>query len=190
MSARVLKAPEVVVSDAAPMPPEAVRSAIEEAFRQGRALGHSEGSAALDEALLSLRSALAAISAEIWERVAAEVRLDADCITSLAADLAGWFLGNTAVADPEIFRAGLQSALTAMGEESNVILELHPSVIEALGDDSRLGPVTIRPDDSLDPSDFRMSGNATSIERRWCDAIADMRPDLVEAVRADRSIGD
>lgn len=187
MTARVLKAPEVVVSETPPVPPESVRAAIEEAFRQGRDVGRAEGSRALDAALATLNETLVTTTAELAARASEGVLLDAALVVDLAADLCSWYLGTTAAGDADLFRAALQGPLTAMADEANLVLELHPDVIDVLGDESRLGAVTVRADPSLAPADFRLTGDATTIEHRWEHAIAELRDELVRAIDMERN---
>lgn len=190
MTARVLKAPEVTVTDANALPPTAIREAIEEAFRQGRALGFAEGSRALDTEIRTLRTSLLRTLDDVRDQIGRTVALDAAALTALSIDLAGWFVEHELSTDEELLRSTLHGLLGRLADETGLVLELNPALVELLGDDHGLGAVTVRADATLATGDYRLSGDATVLEREWATAVEELAPELIAAIEVGRDVGD
>lgn len=179
---RVLKAPTVsLVNDEGPVS-DVVREALAEAFARGREQGRIEGGQLLAAQLQELITRLgdgvdAAVAA-----VAASVARDADEVVHLATDLAGWFLRDAVQADPQRLRSSLQAGLEAVADESDVVLYLHPDMVDALTEESHAIVARVRPDPALDVADFRLATDGTIVERSWQDAAESIGPELSQSL--------
>ncbi len=181
MTANVLKAPDVVVIGANDeIERENVRSVAKDAFERGQA----HATQALEHEVRSLSEAISRVAETGSRDVSASSRLDADVMVSLASDLAAWFLGDLVEVDPALLMRSVQGALAKMADEVDLVLSVHPLMAEALAGDDSLGVNTIRADASLAVADFRLVADGTTLERRWSDVLAQIRPELVASVRA------
>lgn len=187
MTARVLRAPDVVVTGDLSIEPSAVRSAIEDAFRQGQERGRYEATGGLADEVEALRSAISEAARPLHEAVATSSRLDAETLVKLTADLVEWLVEGAVEVDPGVLMDSLQRALTTMADETGLVLHLHPEVVEVLGDETRLGVDAVRPDPSLARNDFRLVADGSMIERCWRDLLAAMQPELVNSLTSPRT---
>ncbi len=183
MTARVLKAPEVAVVAVEPQRP-GFRAALEQAFAQGRAQGHEEATAGLEREIRALCQALTDTVESARAELAVSSRLDAELVTTLAADLAAWFLDGAVEVDAAAVLDGMRRVLGDSVNVPGAVLHVAPQVAEALGDVAAPGLDVIRPDPALGPADFVLVADTTVTERRWREALDDIRPDVVAALRA------
>lgn len=187
MTARVLRAPDVVVTDDLTIEPSAIRAAIEDAFRQGQERGRQKANGGLDDEIQALRVAISGTTQALRGEVATASRLDAETLVELASDLVGWLVDGAIESDPAVLMDSVQRALAALADESGLVLHLHPDVVEVVGDGTRLGVDAVRADPTLARSDFRLVADGSMIERRWSDLAAAMKPDLVDSVSSPRT---
>jgi len=182
VTTNVLKASDVVVlGDNDEIESESVRSVVRDAFEKGQAYATQ----ALEREIESLRSAMATLTEAGCREVAESSRLDAEVVTSLAADLAAWFLNGVIEADPTLLMPSLQGALTEAAEHDNLVLWVHPLVADALESGDGTASYAVRGDPSLQPADFRLVADGTMIERRWRDALDQVGPHLAASLRSN-----
>lgn len=186
MTARVLRAPDVVVTDDLTIEPSAIRAAIEDAFRQGQERGRQKATGGLDDDVQALRLAISGATQSLQTEVATATRLDAETVVDLASDLVEWLVEGAIESDPAVLMDSLQRALATMADESGLVLHLHPDVVEVLGDGTRLGVDAVRADPTLARSDFRLVADGSMIERRWRDLITAMQPELANVLSSPR----
>jgi flagellar biosynthesis/type III secretory pathway protein FliH len=190
---RVLKAPEVVLDQGGKgqtAVSAAFQAAIEDAFNRGREAGAAEATAQLETQVVRLRDELATMLTQARSIVADQVGVDADTLVDLSFDLASWFLDDVALGDPEALSKSLQPALKQLIDETGLVIYLHPAVAERLGDIGVPGASSVRSDPTLDPGDFRLTSDGATVERRWRDALAGLRPELCAALRQAASAQD
>lgn len=188
MTAKVLKSGEVVVThdDAAAT---GMKLALRQAFAEGLAEGERAATARLAAEIADLRMALATAADTARTELHDAVRLDAETLVGLAADVAAWFLEDVIETDPTVLVASLRGAIAAMADEREIVLHVHPDVADALGPDGPLGVDAVRGDAGLDRGDYRLVADGTAIERRWTEAIATVRPALSAALGSSRATG-
>jgi len=183
---RVLKAPEVLLEQTGedqPAASAAFQAAIEDAFNRGREAGAAEATAQLEDQVVRLREELSSMLTQAGAIVADQVGVDADTLVHLSCDLASWFLDDVALGDAEAVSKSLQPALEQLIDETGLVVYLHPAVAERLGDIGIPGASSVRSDPTLDPSDFRLTSDGATVERRWRDALTGLRPELCAALR-------
>lgn len=186
MTAKVLKSDSVVViGDHDPVTRAGVQAALHEAYEEGLAEGKRIAAEGLDDEIVRLRAALVDVDDRARTQLAASVRLHAEVMTRLAADLAAWFLDGAIAADPNVMLASLQGATAALADESEIVLHVHPEVAAALGDDHPVAVDAVRADASLQRADYRLVADGASIERRWSEAIAAITQELGSSLDAD-----
>jgi len=186
MTARVLKAPSVVLEGDERPGSTAYRGAVEAAFARGCEQGREEATGGLDSQVAQLRDAVLVEANHLRNEAAATVRLDASQIVALAADLASWALEGVVSADPAVLAASVGGALRTMSEESSVILHVHPNVAVALGGTEGVGVDAIRADPDLGFADFRLVAGTGVLERRFEESMKDLLPELVACLEEAR----
>lgn len=183
MSSRVLKSASVVLPVLETFERDEVQAASDEAFERGRAAGRTEATADLEhhvsQLVVTLRETADVAATELRDGA----RLDAETITTLAIDLASWFVDAAILAQPASIIGTLHEAISTLVEENNLVLSLAPAVASVLENEASLDGVTIRPDAQLSPGDFRLLGSGAVIERSWGDTFVGLEPELASAIR-------
>jgi len=179
MTARVLKAPDVVLDGDERPASLAYREAVESAFAQGCAQGRHEATAGLEDQVAQLRNAVLLEANHLRDAAASAAHLDAAQVVALAADLASWVLEGVISADPAVLAASVVDAVREMSEESSVVLHVHPDVAVALGGAEGVGVNAVRADPDLGFADFRLVADAGMLERRFEESMKALVPELV-----------
>lgn len=181
MNARVLKSPIVVDDQARERARDQAdrhEQALADAYERGRADGGAEATDRLDTVVAELAAALDARAEQAIAELRASHALGAELIVELGEALAEWYLG---AALPDV-RSELAAALTAAAadlDQVELVVSLAPDTADVLDGVTQL---TVRPDPSLGPADFRLSAAESSIERCWGEAVQRIRPALTSAI--------
>lgn len=185
-SSRVLKAQDVAVSALDAEALAAQERAVERAYEAGRQQGIAESDAGYRAGVAAIADALAR-SGSIFASAAADtMRLDATTLTGLSFDVAQWFIEATVQADPAVLVDAVRDAIDKLDDDhASLILHVSPKVADALALEGALGAVTVRADAELDVADFRLAGDASSVERSWRHVTEQLGPEIVSALQPD-----
>lgn len=185
-SSRVLKAQDFAVSALDAEALAAQERAVAEAFEAGRRQGIAESDAGFRSAVATIADALAR-SGPTFASAAAEVmRLDARTLTRLSFDLAQWFLEAAIEHDPAVMVDAVRDAIDRLDDDhAELVLHVSPKVAEALAGESGLDAVIVRSDPELAVADFRLAGDASTVERSWRHVTEQLGPEIASVLQPE-----